>query len=103
LLLLSADRAAIDRYLLPAGPTAANPPQRRVAAEYEDRQIVQHSVALVKIRSTLLAIVIRFCLQTVTTATKHPPPQQTPLLAVVLRLTYFAPNLTYISPTTMTS
>ena len=25
-LLLSAGRAAIDRYLLPAGPTAANPP-----------------------------------------------------------------------------
>ena len=25
-LLLCADRAAIDRYLLPAGPTAANPP-----------------------------------------------------------------------------
>jgi len=24
--------AAIDRYLLPAGPTAANPPQRRAAA-----------------------------------------------------------------------
>jgi len=27
-LLLTAARAAIDRYLLPAGPTAANPPQR---------------------------------------------------------------------------
>jgi len=25
--------AAVDRYLLPAGPTAANPPQRRAAAE----------------------------------------------------------------------
>jgi len=28
-LLLSAGRAAIDRYLLDAGPTAANPRQRR--------------------------------------------------------------------------
>ena len=25
--------AAIDRYLLPAGPTAANPPQRHAAVE----------------------------------------------------------------------
>jgi len=25
--------AAVDRYLLPAGPTAAKPPQRRAAAE----------------------------------------------------------------------
>jgi len=32
-LLLSAGRAAIDRYLLPARPTAANPQQRRAAAE----------------------------------------------------------------------
>jgi len=24
---------AVDRHLLPAGPTAANPPQRRAAAE----------------------------------------------------------------------
>jgi len=26
-------RAAIDRYLLAAGPTAANPPQQRAAAD----------------------------------------------------------------------
>ena len=31
-LLLSAGRAAVDRYLLAAGPTAANPPRRRAAA-----------------------------------------------------------------------
>ena len=35
-MLLSAARAAIDRYLLPAGPTAANPPQRPNAGT--DRQ-----------------------------------------------------------------
>ena len=35
-LLLSASRAAIDRYLLAAGPTAANPPQRRAAGEWGD-------------------------------------------------------------------
>jgi len=32
-LLLSARCAAIDQHLLPTGPTAANPPQRRAAAE----------------------------------------------------------------------
>ena len=32
-LLLSAGRAAIDQYLLLAGPTAANPPQQSTAAE----------------------------------------------------------------------
>ena len=37
-ILLSAGRAAISRYLLSAGPTAANPQQRRVAAGW-DRQI----------------------------------------------------------------
>jgi len=37
-MLLTAARAAIDRYLLPAGPTAANPQQRRAAAECWDRQ-----------------------------------------------------------------
>jgi len=31
-------RAAIDRYLLSAGLTAANPQQRRAAGEYRDRQ-----------------------------------------------------------------
>jgi len=31
-LLLSAGRAAIDRYLLLPGRTAANPPQRRITA-----------------------------------------------------------------------
>jgi len=31
-LLLTAGRAAIDRYLLAAGPTAANPPHRRAEA-----------------------------------------------------------------------
>jgi len=35
---LSAGRAAIDRYLLSAGLTAANPQQRRAAGEYRDRQ-----------------------------------------------------------------
>jgi len=32
-LLLGAGRAAIDRYLLPAGRTAANPQQRSAAGE----------------------------------------------------------------------
>jgi len=32
-LLLGASRAAIDRYLLAAGPNAANPLQRRVAVK----------------------------------------------------------------------
>jgi len=32
-LLMTAGCAAIDRYLLPAGSTAANPPQRRPVAE----------------------------------------------------------------------
>jgi len=36
-LLLTAARAAIDRYLLPAGPAAANPSQRHEAAG-QDRQ-----------------------------------------------------------------
>ena len=36
-LLLSTGRAAINRYLLPTGPTAANPQQRRAAAGW-DRQ-----------------------------------------------------------------
>jgi len=35
-LLLTAGRAAIDRYLLTAGPTAANPQQRRAAAVWTD-------------------------------------------------------------------
>jgi len=34
-LLLTAGRAAIDRYLLPAGPTAANPQQRRAAVRWD--------------------------------------------------------------------
>ena len=33
-----AGRAAVDRRLLAAGPTAANPQQRRAAAEWRDRQ-----------------------------------------------------------------
>jgi len=37
-LLLTAGRAAIDRYLLPAGPTAANPPQRRARPDGTDGQ-----------------------------------------------------------------
>jgi len=32
-LLLIASRAAMDAYLLAAGPTAANPPERSAAAE----------------------------------------------------------------------
>jgi len=38
-LLLSAERAAIDRYLVTAGPTAANPPQRdgRTGADPENK------------------------------------------------------------------
>jgi len=36
-LLLTAGRAAVDRYLLAAGPTAANPQQRRATAGW-DRQ-----------------------------------------------------------------
>jgi len=37
-LLLSADRAAIDRYILPAGHTAANLQQRNAAGELWDRR-----------------------------------------------------------------
>jgi len=37
-LLLSAGRAATDRYLLPAGPTAANPPHTDAAVDRLDRQ-----------------------------------------------------------------
>jgi len=39
-LVLSVDRAAIDRYLLlrPAGPTAANPPHAAAAVDSCDRQ-----------------------------------------------------------------
>jgi len=37
-LLLSAGRAAIDRYIPPAGPTAANPPQDAAAVDGWDRQ-----------------------------------------------------------------
>jgi len=33
ILLLSAGREAVDRHLMAAGPTAANPPQRRAAAD----------------------------------------------------------------------
>ena len=36
-LLLSAGHAAIDQYLLPAGLTAANSPQRRAAAKWWDK------------------------------------------------------------------
>jgi len=31
------DRASIDRYLLPAGPTAANPPHAAAAGEWDKR------------------------------------------------------------------
>ena len=34
--------ATIDRYLMTTGPTAANPPQRRVVAEWWDRQTDGH-------------------------------------------------------------
>ena len=37
-LLLSTGGAAIDQYLLPAGPTAANPLQLCVVAKYWDRR-----------------------------------------------------------------
>jgi len=37
-LLLSADRAAIDRYILPAGHTAANLQQRNAAGKLWDRR-----------------------------------------------------------------
>ena len=37
-LLLGAGHAAIDRYLLPAGPTAANPPHAAAASNGWDRQ-----------------------------------------------------------------
>jgi len=36
-LLLSAGHAAVDRYLLPVGPTAANPQQQRAAARLDTR------------------------------------------------------------------
>jgi len=41
LLLLTAGRAAIDRYLLLVGPTAANPQRRRAAVGW-DRQTDGH-------------------------------------------------------------
>ena len=34
--------AAIDRYILPAGPTAANPPQQHAAVDRWDRQMAGH-------------------------------------------------------------
>ena len=37
-LLLSVGRAAIDRYLLPAGPKAANPPHAASAVDSWDRR-----------------------------------------------------------------
>jgi len=37
-LMLSIGRAAIDRYLLPAGRTAANPQQRNAVGEQWDRR-----------------------------------------------------------------
>ena len=40
-LLLTAGCAAIDRYLLPAWPTAANPPQGANAGKW-DRQTDEH-------------------------------------------------------------
>jgi len=39
-LLLTAGRAAIDRYLLAAGPTAANPQQQRRAADLHVAQLM---------------------------------------------------------------
>jgi len=36
--------AAVDRYFLPAGPTAANPPQRHAAVDRWDRQTDGHRI-----------------------------------------------------------
>ena len=51
-LLLSASRAALDQYLLPAGPTAANPPHPAAAIDrwdrQTDRQTLPHSQWTVK-------------------------------------------------------
>jgi len=41
-LLLSAGHAAIDRYRLPAGPTAANPPPTAAAVDKRHRQTGGH-------------------------------------------------------------
>ena len=41
--LVVAGRAAVDRYLLPAGPTAANPPHAAAAGE-RDRQVPCHYI-----------------------------------------------------------
>jgi len=53
-LLLTAGRAAIDRYLLAAGPTAANPLQRRAAGW--DRQTDGRTHARSCIYTALCAI-----------------------------------------------
>jgi len=53
-LLLTAGRAAIDRYLLAAGPTAANPLQRRAAGW--DRQTDARTHARSCIYTALRAI-----------------------------------------------
>jgi len=45
---LCAGRAAIHRYLLPAGPTAANPP-RAVAAGERDRQTDGHRISALEV------------------------------------------------------
>jgi len=54
--------AAIDRYLLPAAPTAANPPHKVVAGEW-DRQPDGHRIATVA--QTLLRILCGQCQQAV--------------------------------------
>ena len=45
--------AAIDGYLLPAGPAAANPPQRRAAVDRCDRQWDGHLPRAVSIMGLL--------------------------------------------------
>ena len=45
-LLLGAGRAAIDRYLLPAGRTAANPPHAAAAVDSWDRQRDGHRTVI---------------------------------------------------------
>jgi len=52
-LLLGAGRAAIDQDLLPAGPTAANPPHAAVAFDSWDRQMDGHHTVTQTLQHTM--------------------------------------------------
>ena len=56
LLLLGAGRAAIDRHLLPAGPTAANPLHAAAAVDSGDRQTDGHRTVTQTLPHTMRAV-----------------------------------------------